>query len=113
MAEHDFVLHLFPLFDEQNASIEMTSDAIVTTATTISFDDGDSTTLDAKTVVSKLKDVYCYREGGGMYQDDYERLLQCQAETVRMTPSSMLAATIHIRQCIIDLSLTTRSLQEK
>ena len=34
----------------------------------------------------KLKDVYCYREGGGMYQDDYERLLQCQAETVRMAP---------------------------
>ena len=74
MAEHDFVLHLFPLFDEQNASIEMTSDAIVTTATTISFDDDDSTT------------VYCYREGGGRYRDDYERLLQCQAETVRMIP---------------------------
>ncbi len=85
MAEHDFALHLFPLFDEQNASIEMTSDAIVTTATTISFDDGDSTTLDAKTVVS-MKDVYCYREGGGRYQDDYERLLQCQAETVRTIP---------------------------
>jgi hypothetical protein len=87
MAEHDFALHLFPLFDQQNASIEMTSDAIVTTtATTISFDCGDSTTLDANTVVSKLKDTYCYREGGGRYQDDYERLLQCQAETVRLAP---------------------------
>ena len=86
MTENDFALHLLPLFDQQSASIKMTSDAIVTTAKTISFGGGNSTILDAKTVVSKLKDAYCYHEGGGRYQDDYERLLQCQAETVRLPP---------------------------
>lgn len=72
MAEDDFALHLFPLFDQQNASIKMTSDVIATTTNTVSFDGGDSTTLDVKTEVSTLKDAYGYREGGGKYRDDYE-----------------------------------------
>jgi hypothetical protein len=79
MAEHDFALNLFPLFDRQNASIEMTSDAIVTTSKTISFGGGDIPTLDVQPDGSKLKDAFCYR-------DDYGRLLECREETVRLTP---------------------------
>ncbi|KAL3777393.1 hypothetical protein ACHAW5_004222 [Stephanodiscus triporus] len=82
MAEDDFTLHLFPLFDQQNASIKTTSDVIATTTNTISFDGGDSTTLDVKTEVSKPKEAH-----GGKYRDDYERLLE-------LTPHSGQAETI-------------------
>jgi hypothetical protein len=106
MAEHDFAEHLFPLFDQKNASIIMTSDAIVAThgtnATnnTISFDDGESTNVDVEIKALQHQETHCYREGRGKYQFDYERL---SALTPHSGRAEMVSVTLALARQITEL----------
>jgi hypothetical protein len=87
---------LFPLFDQKNASIMMTPNVVVATnatSNTISFDDGENTTVDDVEIEASL---HHYREGRGKYQFDYERLSSLaphrgRAESVSVTPLSSSA----------------------
>jgi hypothetical protein len=88
-----------PFSDQKNASIKMTSGAIVTTNNTISFDDCESTTVDVKIDEMKHPETHCYREGSGKYQLDYERLLV-------LTPDSGRANTVRLPS-IIDRHVTS------